>query len=169
MSIRRKFLPQIMAFGRRAWCFFLVAIILAIILYVDSPLKRLRVSSNSGFRIIAAKFPVETSSEQHSAIETTPTPSSILSTADEVIATHGQTWAFNHTRDSIAYELTSEQCDTAFSVLFTEIERAVEYQKKYREITPEDLDLSWKKDGAFRAMIFDQQVCFTGQNCIRLV
>lgn len=153
-----------MAFGRRAWGFFLVAIILALILYLDSPLKRLRASSKSTLRIIAAKIPVEILSKQHFSIEATPAPSSILSTADEVIQSQGQTWVFNHTRDKTAYGLTSQQCDMAFSVLFTDIDRAVDYQKKYGEITAEDLDLSWKKDGAFRVMIFDQQVCLMEQH-----
>jgi hypothetical protein len=67
-------------------------------------------------------------------------------------------WSFNSTRDERAYGLTAEQCDVAFPGLFTEIDRAVEYRRKVGNITPEDVDISWKDKCAVRAVILDQQV-----------
>lgn len=70
-----------------------------------------------------------------------------------------KTWEFTAARDARVYGLTTEQCDSAFPGLFAEIKRAVTYQKNTRQITPDDIDISWKENGAVRALIIDQQVC----------
>lgn len=67
-------------------------------------------------------------------------------------------WIFDTERDSDDWRLSSEQCDEAFPGLFTEIDRAVDFQTKKGTVTPEDIDISWKKDGAVRAQIIDQKV-----------
>lgn len=67
-------------------------------------------------------------------------------------------WVFDTGRDSENWGLSSEQCDAAFPGLFTEIDRAVNFQKKKGRVTPEDIDISWKEDGAVRAQIIDQKV-----------
>jgi hypothetical protein len=67
-------------------------------------------------------------------------------------------WTFTPIRDQRVYTLSPEQCNAAFPGLFTEIDRAVEYRKKVGMVTPADVDISWKDDGAVRAVILDQQV-----------
>lgn len=76
-------------------------------------------------------------------------------------AVGNETWQFDPARDGRAYGLTSQHCNAAFPGLFTEIERAKMYQKSKWRITPQDLNISWKKDGALRVAIIDQQVSFT--------
>ncbi|RDL31109.1 uncharacterized protein BP5553_09898 [Venustampulla echinocandica] len=67
-------------------------------------------------------------------------------------------WSFTTARDERAYGLTAEQCETAFPGIFIDIDRAVKYRKKIGNITPEDVDISWKDDAAVRAVIIDQQL-----------
>ncbi len=71
---------------------------------------------------------------------------------------HSDEWTFDPSRDGWAYGLSNEQCEAAFSDLLDEINRAVEYQKTAGQIKPEDINISWKKYGAVRAAIIDQQV-----------
>lgn len=68
-------------------------------------------------------------------------------------------WVFNKTRDAKAYGLTEAQCVSAFPGLYAEIDRAAGYRKNIGNVKKEELDISWKDDGAVRALIFEQQVC----------
>ena len=70
-------------------------------------------------------------------------------------------WKFDPSRDSTAYILDSEQCQSAFPGLFAEIERGVASRKELGNITAEDLDISPRGNGAVHALILDQQVCAT--------
>jgi hypothetical protein len=85
-----------------------------------------------------------------SAVAATPSVSSSTETHKE--------WKFDAARDSRAYGLTTEQCESAFPGLFTEIERAVAYRKSVGQISPEDIDISSRDPGVVQAMILDQQV-----------
>lgn len=67
-------------------------------------------------------------------------------------------WMFNIARDARAYALTNSQCISAFPGLYAEIDRAVSYHKNIGLVTEEDLDITWTKSGAVKALIFDQQV-----------
>jgi hypothetical protein len=53
--------------------------------------------------------------------------------------------------------MTDTQCQATFPGLFAEIERAGSHHKngESSQITPEDLDLTWKDSGAIRAQIID--------------
>jgi hypothetical protein len=72
-----------------------------------------------------------------------------------------ETWQFDPTRDARAYGLNSQQCNAAFPGLFTEIDRVKTYQGRKWKVTPQDLVIAWKDDGAVRAAIIDQQVSST--------
>lgn len=103
--------------------------------------------------LLALKCPT-TTHPLPSSTELSPAPvQTQISTADKAAQ-----WNFTAARDERAYGLTAEQCDAAFPGLFTEIDRAVEYRKKIGNITIKDVDISWKDDGAVRAVIIDQQV-----------
>lgn len=67
-------------------------------------------------------------------------------------------WTYYPAIHAKAYGLSSAQCDIAFPGLFAEIDRAAEYQKGVGMVTEKDTDISWKKEGAVKAMIVDQQV-----------
>ncbi|KAG9236164.1 DUF821 domain-containing protein [Amylocarpus encephaloides] len=72
---------------------------------------------------------------------------------------HSPAWSFNKTRDERAYGLNTEQCHAAFPGLFADIGRAMEYRKSSSNyMIEEDIDISWKQDGAVRAAILDQQL-----------
>jgi hypothetical protein len=66
-------------------------------------------------------------------------------------------WSFEQ-KDATNYGLNEWQCDSAFPGLYKEIERAVDYRRKVGHVTLGDVDISWKKDGLVRAMIYDRQV-----------
>jgi hypothetical protein len=68
-------------------------------------------------------------------------------------------WSFDHHRDQRNFGLSDDQCDAAFPDLYREIDRAVAWRKnsKLRNITPEQLDVSWKTE-LLRAMIYNGQV-----------
>jgi hypothetical protein len=70
-----------------------------------------------------------------------------------------QPWSFDHRRDQRNFGLSDDQCDAAFPDLYREIDRAVAWRRGsgLHNITPADLDVSWKTE-MLRAMIFDQQV-----------
>ncbi|KAK0112703.1 hypothetical protein ONS95_014440 [Cadophora gregata] len=67
-------------------------------------------------------------------------------------------WSFDKSRDTRDYSLTADQCNIAFPGLYAEIERAVAYRKKIGRLSPEDVDISWSKEGLVRALISDQQL-----------
>lgn len=75
-------------------------------------------------------------------------------------------WKFNSTRDSNTYTLSTEQCHSAFPGLFAEIERGVATRKALGTITPEQIDISSRGNGALRAMILDQQVRAMAIRCV---
>lgn len=84
---------------------------------------------------------------------------SIVPNSPNILQTQESPWEFNHTRDADTYTLTQQQCNSAFGPLFAEIHRAADCQRSTSaKITPSDLDISWKEDGAFRGLIFDQKV-----------
>lgn len=89
----------------------------------------------------------------------TTTASSLAAATTAAVATGRPShWQFNSTRDERAYGLTIEQCNSAFPDLYTEIDRAFEYRGDIGPIGPEDVNISWAKDGLVRALIMDQQV-----------
>ena len=69
-------------------------------------------------------------------------------------------WAFNPVQDSRRFGLSTSQCTGAFPGLFKEIERAILYRQTVGIITKDDIDISWKTNGAVRGAIVDQQVMF---------
>lgn len=54
--------------------------------------------------------------------------------------------------------LDESMCFEEFPAIFAEIDRAMEYTNRSKGIQSEDLDISWKKSGLVRAMIFDKKV-----------
>ncbi|KAF1981029.1 DUF821 domain-containing protein [Aulographum hederae CBS 113979] len=56
------------------------------------------------------------------------------------------------------YGLSDEQCDLYFPDLYQEIDRAASYARDHGNISTDDLDISWKKDGLVRAMIHDRKL-----------
>jgi hypothetical protein len=65
-----------------------------------------------------------------------------------------QGWVFDADRDATNYGLSHDQCNSAFPKLYPEIDRAVDYWKgRNHTITPQDTEISWRKDGAIRLLI----------------
>lgn len=74
----------------------------------------------------------------------------------------GKHWSYDWERDRDDYDLTSAQCDVAFPDLYHEIERATTmWKQRKHEITPEDIDISWRRDAAFRVLVKDGEVRIT--------
>ena len=69
-----------------------------------------------------------------------------------------ENWTFNPEKHAEDYGLDETQCDTAFPDMYFEIERAAAYWKQTRNITIEDVEVSWKASGLVRAMIYDRHV-----------
>jgi hypothetical protein len=94
--------------------------------------------------------------EDSSSRTSTAAPTSVNSSKEK-----GK-WEFDTARDSKAWGLDEEQCDSAFPGLFTEVDRAVAYRKTLGQVKPEDIDISSEADvatgGVVRVMIKDQQV-----------
>lgn len=68
-------------------------------------------------------------------------------------------WSFNAVQDASNYALTHEQCDVAFPLLYKEIDRAVHFwQDLNHTIMAENIDISWRPDGAFRSLIHDNEL-----------
>jgi hypothetical protein len=71
------------------------------------------------------------------------------------------TWWFDLARDGRNYGLSDSQCDAAFPGYFEEAYRTAEQWKQHRQITVDDVDISWRDDSGremVRAMIFNRQV-----------
>jgi hypothetical protein len=122
---------------------------------------------------------VQTTSSASSSIKTTTAASTTTSVSTTVTSTSATKanpaaptktssksngwfslgWKFDSSRDSTAYALSSEQCQSSFPGLFTEIERGVDSRKEIGNITAEDLDITPRGNGAVHALILDQQVC----------
>lgn len=75
---------------------------------------------------------------------------------------HGRAgeWVFDSGRDAQNIALTSAQCSTAFPDLYADIDRAVTLWRDElkHEITPRDIEISWRQDAAFRVLIHDNQL-----------
>lgn len=56
------------------------------------------------------------------------------------------------------YSLSTTQCNSEFADLFKETDSSVAHRKKIGNVTPSDIDLGWKPDGAVKAMIYNQKV-----------
>lgn len=67
-------------------------------------------------------------------------------------------WVFDPQIHARHYGLTNEQCDASFPGLWLEIERAAAHRHAIGNITPQDVDISWRGDGIVRAMVHDHQV-----------
>lgn len=68
-------------------------------------------------------------------------------------------WRFEAARDANNPALTSEQCDAAFPDLYHEIDRSVKYwNDKKHMITPDDIDIGWRRDAAMRVLVHDNQL-----------
>lgn len=68
-------------------------------------------------------------------------------------------WRFDTERDANNPALTAEQCDAAFPDLYHEIDRSVKFWKdKKHTISPEDVDIRWRRDAALRVLIYDNQL-----------
>lgn len=69
------------------------------------------------------------------------------------------TWWFDLARDGQNYGLSDPQCDAAFPGYFEETYRTAAQWKQHRQITIEDVDISWREGREMvRAMIVDRQV-----------
>jgi hypothetical protein len=71
------------------------------------------------------------------------------------------TWWFDLARDGHNYGLSDSQCDAAFPGYFEETYRTAAQWKEHRDITVDDVDISWRDDSGremVRAMIVDRQV-----------
>lgn len=70
-----------------------------------------------------------------------------------------RTWWFDLARDGLNYGLSDAQCDAAFPGYFEEVYRTAAQWKAQRDITPDDVDISWRGGREMvRAMIVDRQV-----------
>ncbi|KAK3047878.1 hypothetical protein LTR09_010703 [Extremus antarcticus] len=68
-------------------------------------------------------------------------------------------WSYNSARDHQNIGLTSARCDTAFPDLYYEIDRAASVWKERKHtISREDIGIDWRGDGAFQALIHDNQL-----------
>ncbi|KAF2768826.1 hypothetical protein EJ03DRAFT_112532 [Teratosphaeria nubilosa] len=68
-------------------------------------------------------------------------------------------WSFDADRDASNTGLTHAQCTLAFPDLYPEIDRAVGYwQRRQHTITPDDIEISWRKDGAVRLLIHENKL-----------
>lgn len=83
-------------------------------------------------------------------------------TTDRDVVNH-KTWSWDPQRDRDNHSLSSEQCSSAFPLLYQEIDRAQNYWKLRSEygngnITSETIDLAWSVDGGLRCMIYEQNL-----------
>lgn len=76
--------------------------------------------------------------------------------AKEIVPPDAQ-FVFDASRDASNYGLNRGQCHAAFSELFSEINRA-KSQWEGKVILPDDIDVSWKKDGLVRVLIHKRRV-----------
>jgi hypothetical protein len=63
------------------------------------------------------------------------------------------------------YALSQSECSAQFPDLYKDLDRAVTLRKEIGNITPSDIDLSWKPDGAVRAMVYNQKVGKSATPC----
>lgn len=69
-------------------------------------------------------------------------------------------WTYQPLKNAESFDLTREQCNIAFPGLWYEIDRAVSFWKNDigRSIIPEDTNLDWREQGAFKALIHRNQL-----------
>jgi hypothetical protein len=84
-----------------------------------------------------------------------------LTTNHEVVI--DKKWSWDPQRDRDNHSLSSEQCSSAFPLLYQEINRAQNYWKSRSEdgngnITSKTIDLAWSVDGGLRCMIYEQNL-----------
>lgn len=78
-----------------------------------------------------------------------------------------RTWWFDLERDGLNYGLSDAQCDAAFPGYFEELYRTAAQWKAQREITIDDIDISWRQAREMvRAMIVDRQVSALCLSCL---
>jgi hypothetical protein len=87
----------------------------------------------------------------------------LRSAADHHQVVIDQQWSWDPQRDRDNHSLSSEQCSSAFPVLYQEIDRAQNYWKSRSEdghgnITSKTIDLAWSVDGGLRCMIYEQNL-----------
>ncbi|KAJ9628499.1 hypothetical protein H2203_002398 [Taxawa tesnikishii (nom. ined.)] len=70
----------------------------------------------------------------------------------------GTEWSFNASRHANDFTFTEQQCDAAFPALYHEIDRALDYWGENGGVRAENIDLSWSKLGAIRALIYNKQL-----------
>ncbi|KAE9978135.1 hypothetical protein EG328_001672 [Venturia inaequalis] len=122
---------------------FFIAIAVSIASYAESTLP-----------VVQNDFPTEPFSPTITTTVTgtgRPTP-----TADRLLKP--TRWSFDSQRDSNDYGLSASQCDLAFQPLFEEISRAASFARNNGGASPADLNISWTKQGAIRALIQDRQL-----------
>ncbi|KAK3070509.1 hypothetical protein LTR53_010328 [Teratosphaeriaceae sp. CCFEE 6253] len=79
-------------------------------------------------------------------------------------ATPPPPWTFDVAVDRNNYSFTHAQCDTAFPLLYHEIDRARDYwraQQGDKKISYEQIDLGWSGEGGMMVMIYQQQIYVT--------
>lgn len=69
-----------------------------------------------------------------------------------------QPWEFDPLNHRRHYGLSTEQCLSAFPLLYKEVDRAVAYRRAVGNITLQDVDVGWRGDGIVRAMIYDNEL-----------
>jgi len=84
-----------------------------------------------------------------SALKPNPSSSSVSSSYES--------WTFEAQRDAHNYGLTSEQCDSAFPGLFTEVDNAVR-RRQSNHITQKELTRDQWPAGTVRVLVWEQQV-----------
>lgn len=67
-------------------------------------------------------------------------------------------WKYDAEKHERRFGLSFAQCNSAFAGLYTDLESTMSHRKSLGDVTEEELDLKWKKDGAVRAMIHNQKL-----------
>lgn len=85
-----------------------------------------------------------------------------LSSPPTSVPQNDKEWAYKWERDSNDHSLTTAQCDSAFPKLYHELDRAVRvWRERNHTIGPEDIEISWRRDAAFRVLVHDGQIRIT--------
>lgn len=75
---------------------------------------------------------------------------------DNTTATTG--WSFDYRRDSNNYGLTATQCADAFPLLYQEVDRAVNYERRSGNVTEKDVEDAWFQNEAVKVLIYENQL-----------
>lgn len=91
-----------------------------------------------------------------------PTPHQPSSMSASQLSMTGNTldWVYKPEAHADDPALTPSQCDAAFPKLWYEIDRSIAFRKEKlaQRITTNDTSLYWRRDGAFRALIHNNQL-----------